>query len=402
MASPPRTVRILPRKDASSDAQSPSEDHPSEDHPSEHRHNIPITSKDNPTSTKRKIDDVDEYVPITTLAKKRKPRKGRGKQFGPEEAVHLARAWCMQALSHRHQKEPFFWGGIEEKCRKDGMTRSAGALKTQWSYLYRGTQKYMAAKVTVMGEKAPGIGKALHDKIMRMYRQKAGWHDADGKFYFAPDFKYVEAAEFLAADTTFNLLYGTASNSVGCRRISKRVQEFEMVSTAAEDDKMNNMEVVVMQEDGGSVDADGEGNECEKEKQGQVVGEDNGVVEDIVQGRRCGCSCAEHAHIKGGGEEKQTALDGENVSIGIVRELRGIKYAVEEASLRTLEQLKQLIDVKVWEGMRDGPEKREFYAHIIEERKLLMMNRTGRLRENSEERSRDRGCTCGHSQARTM
>ncbi len=69
-------------------------------------------------------------------------KRERGKEFSNEEAKKLAQSWIMQSNLRTNQKEEIFLAGVDAACRRPRMSRTATALKSQWSLLNRKAQKY--------------------------------------------------------------------------------------------------------------------------------------------------------------------------------------------------------------------------------------------------------------------
>ncbi len=98
--------------------------------------------------------------------------------------------------------------------------------------LQRNTQKFLAAKSKVEGLNVSGETKEeIHARVMQLYRRMAGEDGAD-VFQFAPDFKFVAAAECLEAQPKFSQTYcGTTATANAYRdsnlTLSKKRKDIE-------------------------------------------------------------------------------------------------------------------------------------------------------------------------------
>jgi len=169
-------------------------------------------------------------IPLSSETKKANSAKravGRGKStrggaFSSREGVSLAKAWVQQSLRVSEQNETTFWEGVEKECTKDGMSRSAAMLKSKWSWLQRSTQKYLAARTTVLGLQISGASPDdIAQQTMRVFRERAATKGQGGKVVLAPVFKFVEAANYLSTQPKFNVLYSGNSKTTSSYRSSE-------------------------------------------------------------------------------------------------------------------------------------------------------------------------------------
>ncbi len=101
--------------------------------------------------------------------------------------------------------------------------------------LQRNTQKFLAAKSKVEGLNVSGETKEeTNARLMKLYRRMAG-EDRAGVFQFAPDFKFMAAAEWLEAQPKFSQTYGGTTATANAYRdstltLSKKRKDIEGAS----------------------------------------------------------------------------------------------------------------------------------------------------------------------------
>lgn len=170
-------------------------------------------------------------------APKKRGRR-RGGAFASWEATKLAQAWAAQSQETFEQNDVKFWEGVEQRCRTDGMERTAAMLKVKWSYLQRQTQIFMQATMMVS---ASQDAQALSDldrriRVMRTYQERAGETLADGSVKMAPTFKYVEAAELLSAMPKFRQVYAKRFEGAFQKEIAGAGKSCEVSDDSENDD----------------------------------------------------------------------------------------------------------------------------------------------------------------------
>ena len=103
------------------------------------------------------------------------------------------------------QTENILWNVIQSLCRDHyGMDRSAESLRCKWGQLARETQHFLSAREKVKRQNISGATDEDEAMlIMDLYRKKAGRHDKEGVFQFAPPFKFIDAADYLSLQPKF-------------------------------------------------------------------------------------------------------------------------------------------------------------------------------------------------------
>jgi len=253
------------------------------------------------------------------------------------------------------QNETTFWEGVEKECRKDGMSSSAAMLKSKWSWLQRSTQKYLAARTTVLGLQISGASPDdIAQQTMRVFRERAAMKGQGGKVILAPVFKFVEAANYLSTQPKFNVLYSGNSKTT----ISYRSSEVELPrETGAQ-----------ILEDGDSeadsTEQDNVKSGCGKRRSGQrPIGVKKQKLMDIAT------------------RKDRRIQDG----------IKGMKEAMERAAAQSSANFQQLLDIQLLDRMAEGNEKKQLWAAISEERSLRIQQRTQLLASELLKRQQSSG-----------
>lgn len=137
-------------------------------------------------------------------------KKGRGASFSEEDALGLAKAW----VEHRSQgmiQGDNMWSSIRTICtEKHGMNRSAESLRCAWMRIARESQHFINSRALVRKQKKRGMSDdTVAVMVMEVYRKNAGKKDADGVMQYAPPFRYITTAEYLAKEPRFEEQYIT-------------------------------------------------------------------------------------------------------------------------------------------------------------------------------------------------
>lgn len=305
-------------------------------------------------------ETVDDHLEEDAEGKPEKKlvrtKSTRGKAFSAHEGLKLAKAWVAQRTENIQQKDADMWRGIEEKCRMDEMNRSAASLKKVWSFLQRNTLKYLAAKYTVersrVGDES---AEETERRVMELYRKNLG----DVKH---GNFKFVMAANWLQHQPKFFEAYGAVA-------------------------EVNHVQVPVALEmvpKEGDIVMESMGMEAAGASEGITMALESGEV--VL--KRPAPEMLPASQVNGArpvSEKRQRTEEGpvdvEEKVGSAAEELAGIKRAITDGLAVANRSLQQFLDIQLLGVMKEGEDKRELYAAVVEERKFRAKERTMMLRK---------------------
>ena len=123
-----------------------------------------------------------------------------GKHFSSAEGLYLAKAWINQSMKGTNQSEESMWAGIAEYCDEQyQFKRQPSAMRAKWSTLRKGVHIYLGAEEHVRaGNNSGRTEEELIEMTMTLYKVKGGRILPNGERKDCVEFKYVDAARYLA------------------------------------------------------------------------------------------------------------------------------------------------------------------------------------------------------------